>query len=115
MRLYSRRRRRKALKKKRHFADYIVFLSILAVTGFTVAAFVLQFKGLMEISATLTGCWFGFVTAILVAFGVDDLTIEQIIALITAASTLIAYIIGEGMVDAARLKSETKEGGGENE
>jgi len=57
----------------------------------------------------------GFVTAILVAFGVDDLTIEQIIALITAASTLIAYIIGEGMVDAARLKSETKEGGGENE
>lgn len=46
----------------------------------------------------------GFVTAILVAFGVDDLTIEQIIALITAASTLIAYIIGEGMVDAARLK-----------
>lgn len=57
----------------------------------------------------------GFVTAILVAFGVDDLTIEQIIALITAASTLIAYIIGEGMVDAARLKSETKEGGDENE
>lgn len=57
----------------------------------------------------------GFVTAILVAFGVDDLTIEQIIALITAASTLIAYIIGEGMVDAARLKSETKESEGKNE
>lgn len=67
MRLYSRRRRRKALKKKRHFADYIVFLSILAVTGFTVAAFVLQFKGLMEISATLTGCWFGFWTVEIIA------------------------------------------------
>jgi uncharacterized membrane protein len=51
----------------------------------------------------------GFVTAILVAFGVNDLTIEQIVALITAASTLIAYIIGEGMVDAARLKTEGKD------
>jgi len=53
----------------------------------------------------------GFVTAILVAFGVSDLTIEQIVALITAASTLIAYIIGEGMVDAARIQKGT----GENE
>ena len=67
MRLYSRRRRIKAPKKKRHFADYIVFLSILAVTGFTVAAFLLQFKGLMEISATLTGCWFGFWTVEIIA------------------------------------------------
>lgn len=49
----------------------------------------------------------GFVTAILVAFGIDDLTIEQVVGLITAASTLIAYIIGEGMVDAARLNAET--------
>ena len=50
----------------------------------------------------------GFITALLVAFGVDDLTIEQVVALITAASTLIAYIIGEGMVDAARAGSQTK-------
>lgn len=50
----------------------------------------------------------GFVTAILIAFGVNDLTIEQVVGLITAASTLIAYIIGEGMVDAARLKAETE-------
>jgi uncharacterized membrane protein len=48
----------------------------------------------------------GFVTALMVAFGVDDLTIEQVVGLITAASTLIAYIIGEGMVDAARLNAE---------
>jgi len=54
-------------KKKRHFADYIVFLSIIAVTVFTVAAFILQFKGLMEISATLTGCWFGFWTVEIIA------------------------------------------------
>jgi uncharacterized membrane protein len=49
----------------------------------------------------------GFVTAMLVAFGVNDLTIEQVVALITAASTLIAYIIGEGMVDAARINAST--------
>lgn len=49
----------------------------------------------------------GFVTAIMVAFGVNDLTIEQVIALITAASTLITYIIGEGMVDAARVNAES--------
>jgi uncharacterized membrane protein len=48
----------------------------------------------------------GFVTAIMVAFGINDLTIEQVVALITAASTLIAYIIGEGMVDAARINAE---------
>jgi uncharacterized membrane protein len=49
----------------------------------------------------------GFVTALMVAFGVNDLTIEQVVAMITAASTLIAYIIGEGMVDAARINSNT--------
>lgn len=50
----------------------------------------------------------GFVTALLVAFGVNDLTIEQVVALITAASTLIAYIIGEGMVDVAREKNKSE-------
>ena len=52
----------------------------------------------------------GFITALMVAFGVDNLTIEQVVALITAASTLIAYIIGEGMVDAARINSEERKG-----
>lgn len=49
----------------------------------------------------------GFVTALLVAFGVSDLEIEQVVAIITAA-TLIAYIIGEGMVDAARINAENE-------
>ena len=49
----------------------------------------------------------GFVTSILVAFGVGDLTIEQIVAVITACASLIAYIIGEGLVDAARINSES--------
>jgi uncharacterized membrane protein len=47
----------------------------------------------------------GFVTSILIALGVDKLTIEQIITIITAVSALIAYIIGEGMVDAARANT----------
>lgn len=48
-----------------------------------------------------------FVTSLLVAFGVPDLTIEQVIAVISAGSVMIAYIIGEGMVDAAREKTDT--------
>lgn len=51
----------------------------------------------------------GFATAVMVVFGVNDLTIEQVVALIAAVSTLIAYIIGEGMVDSARVKDVGKE------
>ena len=46
------------------------------------------------------------VTTVLVAFNVSNLTIEQVVAVITAASVLIAYIVGEGLVDAARIKAE---------
>ncbi len=49
-------------KKKRSFADYIVFVSIFMVASFTIAAFILQFCGMMEISSTLTTCWFAFWT-----------------------------------------------------
>ena len=54
-------------KKKAQFADYIVFLSIFAVTAFTVAAFILQFRGMMEISTTLTTAWFAFWTVEIIA------------------------------------------------
>ncbi|GAB1360146.1 hypothetical protein MASR1M31_19450 [Porphyromonadaceae bacterium] len=47
----------------------------------------------------------GFLTAILTIFEVDNLTIEQIIGLVSALSVLIAYIIGEGMVDSARASA----------
>lgn len=50
----------------------------------------------------------GFVTTLLVAFGCSDMTISQVVAVITAGATLIAYIIGEGMVDAARLNKESE-------
>lgn len=58
---------RRAKKKKAQFADYIVFLSIFAVTAFTVAAFILQFRGMMEISTTLTTAWFTFWTIEIIA------------------------------------------------
>lgn len=51
----------------------------------------------------------GFVTALLMAFKVDELTIEQVVSLISATAVLIAYIIGEGMVDAARAGKEDDE------
>lgn len=52
----------------------------------------------------------GFITTILVAFGVPDMQIEQVAAVVTAGATLIAYIIGEGLVDAARINEEKKDG-----
>lgn len=50
----------------------------------------------------------GFITTLLIAFGVSELTVEQVIAVITAGATLIAYIIGEGLVDKARVEKEEK-------
>lgn len=44
----------------------------------------------------------GFVTAIMVAFRVEDGTAEQITAIITAGGVLVAYILGESAVDANR-------------
>jgi len=55
----------------------------------------------------------GFVTAILVAFKVDELTIEQVVSVISASAVLIAYVIGEGMVDVARAGSQSDEKEGE--
>ena len=43
----------------------------------------------------------GFVTPTLLAFGVADNVVTQVSAIIMAGATLIAYIIGEGLVDAS--------------
>ena len=43
----------------------------------------------------------GFITAILVALHIDQMNIEQVTAIVSAMATLIAYIIGEGLTDAA--------------
>ena len=55
----------------------------------------------------------GFVTSILVALKIDSLTIEQVVSVVSATSILIAYIIGEGMVDSARVRLENKDDDGE--
>lgn len=47
-----------------------------------------------------------FVTSVLVAFNVPDLTIEQVTAIIMGGASMVAYIIGEGLVDAARINSK---------
>ena len=49
-----------------------------------------------------------FVTSVLVAFNVPDLTIEQVSAVIMGGAGMIAYIVGEGLVDAARIKSNNE-------
>ena len=48
----------------------------------------------------------GFVTAPLLAFGVSDSETTQVAGVIMAGATLIAYIVGEGMVDASRALDE---------
>lgn len=49
----------------------------------------------------------GFVTAILTAANVPASSAAQITAIIMAGATVIAYIVGEGLVDAAAV-SPTK-------
>lgn len=44
----------------------------------------------------------GFVTPVMAASGMTENQIAQVAAIIMAGGTLIAYIIGEGLVDAAR-------------
>ncbi len=46
----------------------------------------------------------GFVTAVMVALHIDQMTAEQVAAIISAMGTLIAYIIGEGLTDAAHIR-----------
>lgn len=44
----------------------------------------------------------GFIGPMLVAFGVADDVVTQVVGLIMAGASVIAYIIGEGLVDAGR-------------
>lgn len=50
----------------------------------------------------------GFVTAILVACNVSNMTIEQVTAVVTAGGVLIAYILGESAVDKARAEAQVQ-------
>ena len=52
----------------------------------------------------------GFVTPTLLAFGVAETEVTQVTSIIMAGATLIAYIIGEGMTDAAYAGTGTSNG-----
>ena len=47
-------------RRKKHFADYVVFVSLAAVAIYTTTAFILQFSGQGEVSPTLTTCFYSF-------------------------------------------------------
>ena len=51
----------------------------------------------------------GFVTPIMIAAGATDNSVTQVTAIIMGGATLIAYIIGEGMTDAANVGSDVDE------
>jgi hypothetical protein len=44
----------------------------------------------------------GFVTPMLLAFGIAESDVTQIVAIIMAGADVVAYIIAEGLVDANR-------------
>ena len=48
----------------------------------------------------------GVVASVLAYCGATESTVTQVTAIITACATLIAYIIGEGLVDANREASQ---------
>lgn len=47
----------------------------------------------------------GFVTPLILTFGVDERIATQVTSIIMSGGALIAYIIGEGFTDAASAKS----------
>ncbi len=46
----------------------------------------------------------GFVTPMMIAAGASDHAVTQVVAIIMGGATLIAYIIGEGMVDSNTIE-----------
>ena len=46
----------------------------------------------------------GFITPLLLAFGVTETTTTQITAIIMAGADVLAYILAEGMTDAAHTQ-----------
>lgn len=49
-----------------------------------------------------------FVSLLVVALGYSENTAVQITSLIMAGATVVAYIIGEGLVDASSVSTEEK-------
>ena len=53
------------MKKKRKMAkrDKMLLAAVVCIVGYTIAAIFLQFCTSVELSSTLTLCWYGFWTA----------------------------------------------------
>ncbi|MCI7725748.1 MAG: hypothetical protein MSH58_01200 [Clostridiales bacterium] len=51
-----------------------------------------------------------FITPLLLSFGLSESTVTQIVAIIMAGADVLAYIIAEGMVDAANKDTTTSIG-----
>lgn len=47
----------------------------------------------------------GFVTPMLLAFGMAEDNVTQVVAIIMAGADVVAYIIAEGLVDATNAKT----------
>lgn len=45
----------------------------------------------------------GFITPLLLAFGVEETSVNQVTAIIMAGADVVAYLIAEGMADAAGM------------
>ena len=54
-------------KKKRKVSNLMLFIIVVAIVGYAVADFILQYNMGLEISSTLTISWFSFWTAEIVA------------------------------------------------
>lgn len=50
-----------------------------------------------------------FVTLLIIAFGVSEETATQVSAIIMAGASMVAYIIGEGLADAAGAEASGKD------
>lgn len=50
----------------------------------------------------------GFVTPLLLSFGIAEASVDQVTAIIMSGASLIAYIIGEGLADAANAGGDAK-------
>ncbi len=48
----------------------------------------------------------GFVTGLIIAFGGSEATATQVTALIMAGASVVAYILGERLIDAASVQKQ---------
>ena len=53
----------------------------------------------------------GFITPLIVAFGVSETQAAQIAGIIMSGASAVAYIIGEGLVDSKQTNSDSTQGG----